>query len=103
MSTSSKFWLVLIIILLLVAVALILVFTLGDDDENKDVMKAKGLYGVCKTNFDCNWGFVCELRDHPSDGICVIAPGGACYNNKDAACYSGYVCDSQDGVCVKSE
>jgi hypothetical protein len=102
MDTSSKIWLVVIIVLLVVAVVLILVFTL-DDDENPDVMKAKGLYEVCKTNFDCNWGFVCELRDHPSDGLCVIAPGGACYNNKDAACYSGYVCDSQDGVCVKAE
>jgi hypothetical protein len=101
MNTSSKILLGIIIIAIIVGLVLILVF--ANDDDNNDVTKAKGLYGVCKTNFDCNWGFVCELRDHPSDGICVIAPGGACYNNKDAACYSGYVCDSQDGVCVKSE
>jgi hypothetical protein len=103
MDTTSKIVLGIIIIAIIVGVVLLLVFAINDDDENPDVMKAKGLYGVCKTNFECNWGFVCELRDHPSDGLCVIAPGGACYNNKDAACYSGYVCDSQDGVCVKSE
>ncbi len=103
MDTTSKIVLGIIIIAIIVGIVLLLVFTINNDDENPDVMKAKGLYGVCKTNFDCNWGFVCELRDHPSDGICVIAPGGACYNNKDAACYSGYVCDSQDGVCVKAE
>jgi hypothetical protein len=103
MDTTSKIVFGIIIIAIIVGVVLLLVFVINDDDENSDVMKAKGLYGVCKTNFECNWGFVCELRDHPSDGLCVIAPGGACYNNKDAACYSGYVCDSQDGVCVKSE
>jgi hypothetical protein len=103
MNTSSKIWIGIIIIAIIVAVVLLVIFAIDDDDNNNDVTKSKGLYGVCKTNFDCTWGFVCELRDHPSDGICVIAPGGACYNNKDAACYSGYVCDSQDGVCVKSE
>jgi hypothetical protein len=93
----------IIIVAIIVGVVLLLIFLPDDDDNNSDVMKAKGLYGVCKNNFDCTWGFVCEIRDHPSDGVCVIAPGGACYSNKDAACYSGYVCDSQDGVCVKAE
>ena len=102
MNTSTKIFLVIFIIAIIVGIVLLVVFTV-DDDNNNDVLKSKGLYGVCKTNFDCTWGFVCEIRDHPSDGVCVIAPGGACYNNKDTACYSGYVCDSQDGVCVKSE
>jgi hypothetical protein len=102
MVISTWFWIILII-LIIVGVVLAIVLIDNDDDNNNDVTKSKGLYGVCKNNFDCNWGFVCELRDHPSDGICVIAPGGACYNNKDMACYSGYVCDSQDGVCVKNE
>jgi hypothetical protein len=101
MDTTTKILLVVVIIGIIVGIVLLFVF--GDTEDSPDVMKSKGLYGVCKTNFDCTWGFVCELRDHPSDGVCVIAPGGACYNNKDAACYSGYVCDSQDGVCVKAE
>ena len=101
MSTSTWFW-VIFTILIIVAVVLCVVL-IPKDDNNSNVTKAKGLYGTCKNNFDCSWGFVCEIRDHPSDGLCVIAPGGACYNNKDAACYSGYVCDSQDGVCVKKE
>ena len=98
-------WVFIILLILLVGavVASLVVIpqVINNDDNNKDVRKAKGLFGACRNNFDCTWGFVCEQRDHPSQGMCVIAPGGACYGNKSSACYSGYSCDSTDGVCVK--
>ena len=96
-------WLFIILMLLLIAAVVVAIVVIPNinDDNNDDVKKAKGLYGDCRNNFDCTWGFVCEQRDHPSKGMCVIAPGGACYGNKSSACYSGYSCDSTDGVCLK--
>ncbi len=96
---------------LLFAVALILIIiailiVIGLNSNKKDDKNAKTLYKICKNNFDCELGFFCELRDHPSDGICVIPPGGACHKvtgNKNDACYSGYYCDTQDGICLKLE
>lgn len=65
----------------------------------------KGVFATCKNTFDCNLGFVCELRNHPNLGVCVIAPGGACHETggRDDACYSGFYCDKQDGTCLKKE
>jgi hypothetical protein len=90
-----------IAIVIIVAVVLIVIGTTGNSTKS-----AKTLYKTCKNNFDCELGFFCELRDHPSDGICVIPPGGACHKvtgNKNDACYSGYYCDVQDGICLKVE
>ncbi len=93
-----------LIILIGVAVAVILLLNGSKSDEEKASKKA--LYKSCKSSFDCETGFFCELRDHPSDGICVIPPGGACHKVsgiKSDACYSGYYCDIQDGICLKIE
>ena len=72
-------------------------------ENTKEELKALGVFKPCKTNFDCDLGFFCEFRDHPTNGICVIAPGGACHknSNRDDICYSGYYCDVQDGTCLK--
>lgn len=92
----------LIIAALIVAIIVILIVNGGDSTDKN----AKTLFKVCKSSFDCELGYYCELRDHPSDGICVIPPGGACHKatgNKNEACYSGYYCDLQDGVCLKED
>jgi len=96
----------LIAILAIIAIIIVVVVlaTRGNsDDEN--VIKSR-VFKTCKNNFDCSLGLYCELRDHPSDGICVIPPGGACHSangDKTASCYSGYYCDLQDGTCLKKE
>lgn len=87
-----------------VIVTLIVLGITGSNNETKTV--GKTLFKVCKNNFDCENGFICETRDHPSDGLCVIAPGGACHKapgNKNDACYSGFYCDTQDGTCLQKE
>jgi len=82
----------------------VLALTVNKDSNNTTSKKA--LFKTCKNNFECETGFFCELRNHPSDGICVIPPGGACHKvsgNKSDACYSGYYCDVQDGICLKKD
>ncbi len=98
-----------IILFLIVCIAVVLIVVLATQDNNNSPTKSsknlKSLYGECSTNFDCALGFHCELRDQPSKGVCVIPPGGSCHsakmNLKDVSCYSGYYCDSQEGVCLK--
>jgi hypothetical protein len=98
-----------IILFLLVCIAVVLIVVLATQDTTsptKSSKTLKSLYGECSTNFDCALGFHCELRDQPSKGVCVIPPGGSCHsaksNLKDVSCYSGYYCDSQEGVCLKN-
>ncbi len=94
----------LFLIICIGVVATLIVLAITNRENNDSKVTGKTLYKVCKNSFDCETGFVCELRDHPSDGICVIPPGGACHKvsgNKNDSCYSGYYCDSQDGVCYK--
>jgi hypothetical protein len=82
----------------------VLALTVNKDSNN--TTSKKTLFKTCKNNFECETGFFCELRNHPSDGICVIPPGGACHKvsgNKSDACYSGYYCDVQDGICLKKD
>jgi len=96
----------LIILAAIVVGVVFLVLALTRSSEsNTKVLTAKGIFTPCKTNFDCGMGFFCEIRDHPTTGICVIAPGGACYGNggRNDVCYSGYYCDSQEGTCLKTE
>ncbi len=101
-------WWLGLLLIVGIAVAVIVIFaTNNDTSNNKNRTKIlKSLYGECSSNFDCNLGFHCELRDQPSKGVCVIPPGGACHNAannlKDVACYSGYYCDTQEGVCLKN-
>jgi hypothetical protein len=76
---------------------------LTGSSSSREELKQLGVFKTCKTNFECDLGFFCEFRDHPTVGICVIAPGGACHKNSDKPdiCYSGYYCDAQDGTCLK--
>jgi hypothetical protein len=71
--------------------------------QSTQELKTLGAFKACRNAFDCELGFVCEVRNHPSIGICVIAPGGACHKNssRDDICYSGYYCDAQDGTCLR--
>ena len=100
----SNYFLYGLIIILIVAV-IVLAILLGTDDNSstKEVKNTKSIFKQCNNNFDCPMGYLCELRDHPSKGICVIPPGGAChgFSNVEGVCYSGYLCDKQDGVCLK--
>jgi len=100
----SNYFLYAIIIILFIAV-IVLAIVLGTDDNSstKEVKNTKAIFKQCNNNFDCPMGYLCELRDHPSKGICVVPPGGAChgFTSTDGVCYSGYSCDKQDGVCLK--
>jgi len=101
-------WLIFILIVIIFAVGFILILNFGDDKTNEQNNKIlKSLYGTCSNNFDCSLGFHCELRDHPSKGVCVVPPGGACHSAnakiKDVSCYSGYYCDKSEGICLKKE
>jgi hypothetical protein len=72
--------------------------------ENAKSLESKGIFTSCKSHSDCNMGFVCEIRNHPTVGLCVIAPGGACHGNGlNDICYSGYDCDKKEGRCLKNE
>jgi hypothetical protein len=88
-------------------VFLVLAITKNKSDtetSSNKAVQAKGVMVDCKSNFDCNPGLFCEMRAHPTVGICVVAPGGACHGLGDGNefCYSGYYCDSQDGTCLKA-
>ncbi len=97
---------ILAIILGLVVIVGIVFLVIGatkSKKTTKDILE-KGVFASCKNNFDCNMGFLCELRNHPNMGMCVVAPGGACHqgNGRNDVCYSGFYCDKQDGVCLKN-
>ena len=101
--SGPMFIFVLLAIGVIITLVILGVTTSGNDDKS---LSKKSLFRTCKNNFECDTGFFCELRNHPSDGICVIPPGGACHKvsgNKSDACYSGYYCDVQDGICLKVE
>jgi hypothetical protein len=92
------------IIVILIAAVIILAVLLGtDDNSSKESKNSKALFKECNTNMDCPLGYLCELRDRPSKGICVIPPGGACHSvsGTEGVCYSGHYCDKQDGICLK--
>jgi hypothetical protein len=94
------------IVLCIGIVITLIVLAITQNKTSDTKATGKTLFKLCKNTLDCETGFVCELRDHPSDGICVIPPGGACHKvvgNKNSSCYSGYYCDTQDGVCYKNE
>ena len=99
-------WTLVLLGIVTVGVIIIVVFAVAGGNTTSSNNKLKTVFGTCNNNFDCKLGFHCELRDHPSNGICVIPPGGACHpveeNLKGVACYSGYYCDKQEGVCLKS-
>ncbi len=98
---------ILFILVIIGIVFLVLAITKNKSDSadssNKS-SKEKGVMVDCKSNFDCGPGLFCEMRTHPSVGMCVIAPGGACHSlgGGNDVCYSGYYCDSQDGTCLKA-
>jgi hypothetical protein len=98
---------ILFILVIVGIVFLVLAITKNKSDSvnssNKSAQE-KGVMVDCKSNFDCGPGLFCEMRSHPTVGICVIAPGGACHGlgGGNEVCYSGYYCDSQDGTCLKS-
>jgi hypothetical protein len=99
----SNGWLILLLCIAVAIIVTLIILGVNSSDSDTKTVK-KFLYKTCKNNFDCETGYHCELRDHPTDGICVIPPGGACYKapgEKSSACYSGYYCDEQDGVCLK--
>jgi hypothetical protein len=89
-------------------VFLVLALTKNKSDPStssaNEEAKTKGVMVDCKSNFDCGPGLFCEMRTHPTVGICVVAPGGACHGlgGGNEVCYSGYYCDSQDGTCLKA-
>ncbi len=89
-----------LIIIGLIVAAIVIAVTSNNDTTT--VTRTKSLFKQCRNNFDCDMGYFCELRNHPSVGMCVIPPGGACHKDKNEVCYSGYVCDHQDGSCVKA-
>ena len=99
----SNYLLYGIIVILIVAVIVLAVLLGTDDNSSKESKNIKALFQECSTNMDCPLSYLCELRDRPSKGICVIPPGGACHavNEIKGVCYSGYYCDKQDGVCLK--
>lgn len=94
---------IIITAVVIVGTVFIIIGTRSSDNSSDKSLKAKGIFSTCKNNFDCGMGFVCELRTHPTVGVCVIAPGGACHSNggRNDVCYSGYYCDSQDGTCLQ--
>ena len=103
MNKNIIIWIVAAVVVIAIVVAIVLIATNSNDTKNT-VKVTKNLYGECKNNFDCGLGFHCELRNHPSKGLCVIPPGGACHSasgDKTKSCYSGHYCDEQDGVCLK--
>ena len=99
----------ILVVLIIIAIILIVVLsvTKTDDNTTTQVSLNRKLFQNCSTNFECDNGYHCELRDHPSKGICVIAPGGACHrvqgsaSEKSVSCYSGYYCDTKEGICLK--
>jgi hypothetical protein len=95
---------ILLTIIIIIGVVFLILGIVNRKKSTKNLLE-KGVFVSCKNNFDCNLGFLCELRNHPNLGICVIAPGGACHetDGRDDACYSGFYCDKQDGVCLKTE
>ncbi len=99
-------WLIILIILIVAAAIIIPIAISSSGNSSVTNAKLKSIFGTCANNFDCKTGFHCELRDHPSNGICVIPPGGSCHSVEDklrtASCYSGYYCDKQEGVCLKN-
>lgn len=104
---NLKMW-IMILIILVIAAAIIIPIAINSSNSSNSttIAKLKSVFGTCSNNFDCKTGFHCELRDHPSNGICVIPPGGSCHSVEDklrgVACYSGYYCDKQEGVCLKN-
>ena len=100
-------YILLLLIVIAVAVIIGVALTNQNDTEAKPFSLNKKLFQNCTSNFDCDNGHHCELRDHPSQGICVIAPGGACHRapgndaEKSLACYSGYYCDKKEGICLR--
>ena len=95
--------LAIVFVLLVAAVITLAILYTNKDDSSNDVKNTKSLFKTCANNFECPMGYLCELRDHPSKGICVIPPAGACYSVSgiDGVCYSGHYCDKQDGICLK--
>jgi hypothetical protein len=73
-----------------------------NSSSNKN-FESKGVFVPCKTSFDCGPGLFCDIRDNPTTGVCVVAPGGAChmFGGRDDVCYRGYYCDKEDGTCLK--
>ena len=71
-------------------VFLVLALTKGNSpgDPSDKAVQSKGVMVDCKSNFDCGPGLFCEMRTHPTVGICVIAPGGACHDlgGRDDVC-----------------
>ena len=100
---SNYFLYAIIIILIAVVITLAVLLGTDNDSSSKEAKNVKSIFKECSNNFDCPMGYLCELRDHPSKGICVVPPGGAChgFSKTDGVCYSGYSCDKQDGVCLK--
>jgi hypothetical protein len=92
----------LLCLLIIVFVVVLIISIFNEPKQDNPDRVIKGLFGDCVNNFNCNTGYICELRNHPSKGTCVIPPGGACHTVTDPgnACYSGYYCDKQDGICL---
>lgn len=102
MTNINIIW-AIIFVLLVVAVITLAILYATKDSSADDTKNTKSLFKECTNNFDCPMGYLCELRDHPSKGICVIPPAGACHSvsGTDGVCYSGHYCDKQDGICLK--
>ena len=103
MSNINIIWAVVFVLLVGAVITLAILYATKDDSSSGDVKNTKSLFNACANNFDCPMGYLCELRDHPSKGICVIPPAGACHSVSgiDGVCYSGHYCDKQDGICLK--
>jgi hypothetical protein len=102
MSNINIIW-AIVFVLLVAAVITLAILYANKENSADDSKNTKSLFKGCATNFECPMGYLCELRDHPSKGICVIPPAGACYevSEIDGVCYSGHYCDKQDGICLK--
>lgn len=96
-------WLLLVGVIVGTVFLVLAITKNNSNDSSNKAVQAKGVLVECKTNFDCAPGLFCDIRDHPTIGVCVIAPGGACHGlgERNDVCYRGYYCDKQDGTCLK--
>lgn len=105
MTTFNILTWILIIGVIVGTVFLVLALTKNNSsgDSSDKALQSKGVLVECKTNFDCAPGLFCDIRSHPTIGVCVVAPGGACHSlgGRNDVCYRGYYCDTQDGTCLK--
>lgn len=100
---STLTWVLLIAVVIGLTVLIFVLVRRNNNTNQQKLFKEKGIFSQCQKSSDCNIGFICEIRNHPTIGVCVVSQGGNCagFEGLDEICYTGYTCDKDDKTCVR--